>query len=1149
MQGQTFSYTGSVQTVTLSPGNYEIEAWGANGGDAKAGIGGKGGYSKGTISVTTPTTYYIYVGGKGAVASAPTTGGWNGGGGFLGTFSSGSDGGTGGGGTDVRTTQNTTYTDRIIVAGGGGGAVGYTTYSGNGGHGGGTNGETGGSSRGVTYAGGGGSQTAGGTAATGGIAGYSLPGVLGIGGDYSSTGTLGGTAGGGGYYGGGSGHWGGAGGGGSSYTGGVSSGTTIMFGQPGFMPNPDVTGNGTVVITNLAPCTGTPTSGTATVTARTCINDPFTLSVSGSTRAGNITYQWQSSPSATGPWTNISGAINPFHTVTNQTATTHYRMIVTCTNGGATATTNVVSVSQTPIANLSENFDTTATGSTSVATFPSCWSYIDEITTTGYGYVEAATAQSAPNSFRLYRTNSTANSSQNLVLISPQTDNLGNGNKQLRFYAMATNTNATNILQIVRSNGTTSSATFTVIQSIVVNHTGYQEYIVPLPVTTDDYFGFRLAHNGSTATVDINIDDVYYEDLDTCLYPTAVTTANITQTTADISWTASTSSSVTAYQYEVRSSGAPGSGATGLGATGTTANATTTSVTASGLVPSLNYTVYVRAICGTSTGKWTPVPISFYTLCGIVTNSFYENFDTTATGSTTNASIPYCWSYIDEITTTGYGYVEGADAQSAPNSFRLYRTNSTTNATQNLVLISPETANLGNGTKQLRFSAMALNTNTSNILQIVRSNGTTSSATFTVIQNVVVNHTGYQEYIVPLPATTDDYFGFRLAHNGTTTAIDINIDDVYYENLSPCIFPGNLNVSNITPTTATISWDTSLATGVTGYEYEIRTTGAAGSGSTGLEKTGTTNATTTTVNITGLQSFTGYTLYVRSICGTANGMWTKTPFSFQTPCDIFGTFTQNFDTTSAGSASKTGSNYPDCWSYLDNTTTGYGYVVASNPQSSPNVYRLYRANTASGAASEEIVLISPQTNNLGNGAKQLRFSVRSYATTTYVSQLEILSMPSANSTASATILHTINNNNDRVWTEYVVPLPVTTDDYFAFRLAYPGVTTASSVTIDDVHYEDVPAPTVVATHTDILCGGTATGTATATVTGGALPLTYSWSPSGGTAATATGLAAGTYTVTVTDALNRTATANVTIDEPDALVSNMASTSITCNGAN
>src|SRR5690606_19350227 len=95
---QTFSYTGAVQTVTLPAGSYEIEAWGADGGDAKGGIGGKGGYSKGIINVTSPTTYYIYIGGKGATASAPTTGGWNGGGSFLGTFSSGYDGGTGGGG-------------------------------------------------------------------------------------------------------------------------------------------------------------------------------------------------------------------------------------------------------------------------------------------------------------------------------------------------------------------------------------------------------------------------------------------------------------------------------------------------------------------------------------------------------------------------------------------------------------------------------------------------------------------------------------------------------------------------------------------------------------------------------------------------------------------------------------------------------------------------------------------------------------------------------------------------------------------------------------------------------------------------------------------------------------------------------------------
>src|SRR5690606_6310305 len=95
-------------------------------------------------------------------------------------------------------------------------------------------------------------QSAGGVGATGGISGYSLSGGFGIGGDYA--GTLGGSAGGGGYYGGGSGHWGGAGGGGSSYIDGIfTNAVTIEFGQPSFVSNPDVSGNGFVAITSLAP--------------------------------------------------------------------------------------------------------------------------------------------------------------------------------------------------------------------------------------------------------------------------------------------------------------------------------------------------------------------------------------------------------------------------------------------------------------------------------------------------------------------------------------------------------------------------------------------------------------------------------------------------------------------------------------------------------------------------------------------------------------------------------------------------------------------------------------------------------------------------------------------------------------------------------
>ena len=61
------------------------------------------------------------------------------------------------------------------------------------------------------------------------------------------------------------------------------------------------------------------------------------------------------------------------------------------------------------------------------------------------------------------------------------------------------------------------------------------------------------------------------------------------------------------------------------------------------------------------------------------------------------------------------------------------------------------------------------------------------------------------------------------------------------------------------------------------------------------------------------------------------------------------------------------------------------------------------------------------------------------------------------------------------------------------------------------------ALTATTSQTDVLCNGGSTGSASVTVTGGTGAYTYSWAPSGGTAATATGLVAGIYTVTITDA--------------------------------
>lgn len=87
------------------------------------------------------------------------------------------------------------------------------------------------------------------------------------------------------------------------------------------------------------------------------------------------------------------------------------------------------------------------------------------------------------------------------------------------------------------------------------------------------------------------------------------------------------------------------------------------------------------------------------------------------------------------------------------------------------------------------------------------------------------------------------------------------------------------------------------------------------------------------------------------------------------------------------------------------------------------------------------------------------------------------------------------------------------------------------------------------TSTAVSCFGGTNGTATVTATGGASPYTYSWAPSGGTAATTTGRPAGTYTVTVNSASGCSSTATVTITQPLAPVTaTIASTNVLCNGA-
>lgn len=207
-----------MKSVILPKGTYVLECWGAQGGTGNSNTsypGGKGGYSKGIITLNEKTNLYLYAGGQGLggttfnSSGATTAGGFNGGG----STTSRNSRGSGGGGTDIRIAVDSLYA-RVLVAGGGSGSSGYTNQAGF--AGGGVSGKTNNnqdSTNGSSYFGGGGSQTKGGAANSDYYGGSA--GSFGQGGNYTDSSNWYGSGGGGGWYGGGGAI--GIGGGGSGY--------------------------------------------------------------------------------------------------------------------------------------------------------------------------------------------------------------------------------------------------------------------------------------------------------------------------------------------------------------------------------------------------------------------------------------------------------------------------------------------------------------------------------------------------------------------------------------------------------------------------------------------------------------------------------------------------------------------------------------------------------------------------------------------------------------------------------------------------------------------------------------------------------------------------------------------------------------------
>lgn len=462
-----------------------------------------------------------------------------------------------------------------------------------------------------------------------------------------------------------------------------------------------------------------------------------------------------------------------------------------------------------------------------------------------------------------------------------------------------------------------------------------------------------------------------------CLPPT-VLTANVSGTSANITWTASSSNPSLGYQYEVRSSGAVLSGNTGLITSGTTTDNSIPTV--SGLTIGSTYTVHVRSLCveGISS-SWNSksflVPVANDYCSGAITLTCGGSTTGTTVGAT-NENMPVCgisglttqnsagvwYKFTGDgsdvtITTCGptqvdtrmavYGGACGTltcitgnedNEECATADYSSEVLFSTTDGAEYFVLVyaygssdtvsfniamscvvpcSPSTTNdncstavaltvgtplASNNTCSTPTSGVAYPSCGSQFATYYDTWYTFNSGSNTTLEVSLTGasaSTGFILYSGNCGGTFTPVSGSCVVA-GTATNVTVVANTNYHVRVytngaagrgnftltvkPPCLRPTGISASAVTVSTATVSWTPSTSNPSNGYEYEVRFSGAAGSGATGLVASGTTSSTS--VNLTDLLEDTQHTFYIRSVCGVGNnGPWTTgTNFTTLTSC-------------------------------------------------------------------------------------------------------------------------------------------------------------------------------------------------------------------------------------------------------------------------
>ena len=380
-------------------------------------------------------------------------------------------------------------------------------------------------------------------------------------------------------------------------------------------------------------------------------------------------------------------------------------------------------------------------------------------------------------------------------------------------------------------------------------------------------------YGGATYMDDINIDVV-----PSCMYPSAITVGTVTETTAQVSWTAGGTETEWEVSYTVNDQ---------------TVTETTTNnpYTINGLSASTHYVIPfgVKAICSaTDESEVASTDLSFNTACGLAAVPFAENFDA-YTGATSQSStiMPACWNRKYTGTSTSYGagiYNGSSYAVSGTNSLRFYNycTTSTSTSYGDIYAVLPQ-MNAAINTLMMSFDAKKYSATTSygSHFEVgVVTDASNPETSFTTVEafNAIQEHGGRITVMFNNYTGSEGYIAFRSTKErptGTYTYNYVFIDNILVERIPTCFVPTALTVSEVTDHTAAVNWADSYDQAA--YAVEYMAEGDATWTSVSVD--------TTYALLNNLQASTNYTVRVKAVCGTEDESEYTDEVEFTTVCE------------------------------------------------------------------------------------------------------------------------------------------------------------------------------------------------------------------------------------------------------------------------